>query len=107
MLRLTDVETRGVRSRSIFESIVHLKGCRGYIEYLVTEDTAKISLLFTSSDKERQKYEIIMPYVSITAVSASVGGTGALTASIDGEALSSGSEEPLAIVITNTSSTTV
>ena len=76
-------------------------------KYLVTEDTAKISLLFTSSDKEKQKYEIIMPYVSITAVSASVGGTGALTASIDGEALSSGSEEPLAIVITNTSSTTV
>ncbi len=76
-------------------------------KYLVTEETARISLLFTSSDKEKQKYEIIMPYVSITAVSASVGGTGALTASIDGEALSSGTEEPLAVVITNTSSTTV
>ena len=76
-------------------------------KYLVTEETTKISLLFTSSDKEKQKYEIIMPYVAITSVSASVGGTGALTASIDGEALSSGSEEPLAIVITNTSSETV
>lgn len=76
-------------------------------QYLTTEETAEISLLFTSSDKDKQKYEIKMPYVAIGSVSASVGGTGALTASIDGEALSSGTEEPLTIEITNTSSTTV
>ena len=66
-----------------------------------------VHLLFTSTDKEKQKYEIIMPNVSISSVSASVGGTGALTASVEGEALSVGAVEPLTIVITNTSSETI
>lgn len=96
------------RSVTISFEIPYTENIESFKEkYLVTEQTARISLLFTSSDKEKQKYEIIMPYVAITSVSASVGGTGALTASIDGEALSSGAEEPLVIVITNTSSETV
>ena len=48
-----------------------------------------------------------MPNVSISSVSASVGGTGALTASDEGEALSVGAVEPLTIKITNTSSETI
>ena len=64
-------------------------------------------LLFTSSDREKQKYEIYMPHVSISIVDASVGGTGALTASVEGEALSVESVEPLTIKITDTSSETV
>lgn len=75
--------------------------------YLVSEENVSVNLLFTSADKEKQKYEIAMPFVSISSVSASVGGTGALTASVEGEALSIGSTEPLTIRITNTSSETV
>lgn len=75
--------------------------------YLVSEENVSVNLLFTSADKEKQKYEIAMPFVSISSVSASVGGTGALTASAEGEALSVGSTEPLTIRITNTSSETV
>lgn len=75
--------------------------------YLVSEENVSVNLLFTSADKDKQKYEIAMPFVSISSVSASVGGTGALTASVEGEALSVGSTEPLTIRITNTSSETV
>ena len=75
--------------------------------YLVSEENVSVHLLFTSTDKEKQKYEILMPFVSISSVSASVGGTGALTASVEGEALSVGDTEPLTIKITNTSSETI
>ena len=75
--------------------------------YLVSEENVSVNLLFTSADKEKQKYEIHMPFVSILSVAASVGGTGALTASAEGEALSVGSTEPLTIRITNTSAETV
>lgn len=75
--------------------------------YLVSEENVSVRLLFTSSDREKQKYEIYMPHVSISSVDASVGGTGALTASVEGEALSVGSVEPLTIKITDTSSETV
>lgn len=75
--------------------------------YLISEENVSVHLLFTSTDKEKQKYEIIMPFVSISNVSASVGGTGALTASVEGEALSVGAVEPLTIKITNTSSESI
>ena len=57
-----------------------------------------------STKEEKQKHEIIIPFVSISSVSAFVGGTGVLIASVEGEALSIGLTEPLTIVITNTSS---
>ena len=75
--------------------------------YLVSEENVSVRLLFTSSDREKQKYEIYMPHVSISSVDASVGGTGALTASVEGEALSVESVEPLTIRITDTSAETV
>ena len=42
-----------------------------------------------------------MPNVSVNDVTANVGGTGILTASVSGEALSVGTDEPLEVVITD------
>ena len=59
-----------------------------------------MKLTFTSSDQDH-KVEISMPNVSINDVTANVGGTGILTASVSGEALSVGTDEPLEVVITD------
>ncbi len=53
--------------------------------------------------EENQKHEIIIPFVSISSVSAFVGGTGVLIAAVEGVGLT----EPLTIKITNTSSDTI
>jgi len=66
--------------------------------YLVTEETAAIELKFTSSNPG-YSVTITLPNVSLTSVDANVGGTGIITASLEGEALSVGSVEPVTAVI--------
>lgn len=68
--------------------------------FLTTEENAAVKLTFTSSDQDH-KVEITMPNVSVNDVTANVGGTGILTASVSGEALSVGDTEPLEVVITD------
>lgn len=68
--------------------------------FLTTEENASVKLTFTSSDQDH-KVEISMPNVSVNDVTANVGGTGILTASVSGEALSVGDTEPLEVVITD------
>ena len=66
--------------------------------YLVTEETAATELKFTSSNPG-YSVTIMLPNVSLTSVDANVGGTGIITASLEGEALSVGSVEPVTAVI--------
>ena len=69
-------------------------------EMLESELNAEVILTFTSSN-EKYKVEVIMPNVSINSVSNNVSGTGLVTASISGEALSVGQSEPLTVRITD------
>lgn len=71
--------------------------------HLLTETTAAIVLTFTSSDTD-YSISITMPNVSISSVDANIGGTGIVTASLEGEALSVGSTEPVTAVITDSTS---
>lgn len=73
-------------------------------EYLTTEKNASIELFFTSSNAE-YSVKTIIPNLSINDVSANVGGTGILTASVSGEALSVGSTEPITVEITDKTTT--
>lgn len=66
--------------------------------YLKTEDTAEVKLKFTSSDQDYW-YEIDLKHVNVTSVSANVGGTGMLSASVEFEALTVGADEPIVITI--------
>ena len=68
--------------------------------FLTTETNASVKLTFTSSN-QNHKVEITMPNVSVNDVTANVGGTGILTATVSGEALSVGDAEPLEVVITD------
>lgn len=73
-------------------------------QYLTTEDNASIELLFTSSNAE-YSVKTIIPNLSINDVSANVSGTGILTASVAGEALSIGKTEPITVEITDKTAT--
>lgn len=73
-------------------------------EYLTTEKNASVELLFTSSNAE-YSIKTIIPNLSINDVSANVGGTGILTASVSGEALSIGDTEPVTVEITDKTTT--
>ena len=72
--------------------------------YLTAETCAAIELFFTSSNPD-YSIQITLPNVSIGSVEANVGGSGILQASIDGEALSVGAEEPIEVVITDKTNT--
>lgn len=67
--------------------------------YLETEETASVELMFTSRDTENERFTILIPHLAITNVDNSVSGTGALTASIEGEALTIGNDEPVTVII--------
>lgn len=69
-------------------------------EMLETETTAEVVLTFTSSN-QNYKIEVIAPNVSINSISNNVSGTGLVTASVSGEALSKGQSEPLTVRITD------
>lgn len=73
-------------------------------EMLETELNAEVVLTFTSSNQD-YKVEITMPNVSINSISANVSGTGLVTASVYGEALSVGEDEPLTVAITDKTET--
>ena len=73
-------------------------------ELLTTDATAEVVLKFTSSNTN-YNIEITMPNVSITSVSNNVSGTGLISASVSGEALSVGAEEPLTVIIQDNEST--
>ena len=66
--------------------------------HLVSEETAAIELKFTSGNPD-YSVTITLPNVALTSVGANVGGTGIISASIEGEALSVGSVEPVTAVI--------
>jgi len=68
--------------------------------YLTTESNTEVILTFASSIID-YKIEVIVPNLSINNVSANIGGTGILTASVSGEALSVGDTEPLEVNITD------
>ena len=69
-------------------------------EMLETETTAEVVLTFTSSN-QNYKIEVIAPNVSINSISNNVSGTGLVTASVSGEALSKGQSEPLTVRVTD------
>lgn len=71
--------------------------------YLITEQNASVALTFTSSNQDF-KVQISIPNLSVNDVSSSVSGTGIISATVAGEALSVGSAEPLEIVITDRTS---
>ena len=73
-------------------------------ELLTTDATAEVILTFTSSDTNH-KITLTMPNVSINSVSNNVSGTGLISASVSGEALSVGDEEPLIVEIQDKIST--
>lgn len=73
-------------------------------EYLTTEKNASIELFFTSSNAE-YSIKTIIPNLSINDVSANIGGTGILTSSVSGEALSVGETEPITVEITDKTTT--
>ena len=91
----------GIRSVTIsFEipyssSIEDLKS-----SYLTTETNASVVLTFSSSNSD-YGVQITIPNLAINDVDAAVGGTGILSATVQGEALSVGSTEPVTIVITD------
>lgn len=68
--------------------------------YLTSEENASVDLTFSSS-KAGHTISITLAHVAISEVDASVSGTGILSATLAGEALSVGSDEPITIVITD------
>lgn len=68
--------------------------------YLTSDATASAMLTFSSSQADHS-IQVILPHVAISDVDANVSGTGILSSTVAGEALSVGSDEPLTIVITD------
>jgi len=72
--------------------------------YLTSEEHASVELTF-SSPAAGHSIAITLAHVAIGEVDANVGGTGLLSASVSGEALSVGETEPITVVITDKIST--
>ena len=72
--------------------------------YLTSEENASVQLTF-SSPAAGHSITITLSHVAISEVDANVGGTGILSSTVAGEALSVGTEEPITIVITDKIST--
>lgn len=72
--------------------------------YLTSEEHASVSLTF-SSPAAGHTITVTLPSVAVSEVDANVGGTGILSATIAGEALSVGEDEPITVVITDKIST--
>ena len=67
-------------------------------EYLFAEKTASVELECTSS-ASGYTIKIEIPNLTVTKLSANVSGSGAITASGEGEALSKGAVEPLSVTV--------
>ncbi|PKL19935.1 MAG: hypothetical protein CVV48_15450, partial [Spirochaetae bacterium HGW-Spirochaetae-4] len=72
--------------------------------YLTSEENASVELTF-SSPSAGHSITITLSHVAISEVDANIGGTGILSSTVAGEALSVGTEEPITIVITDKIST--
>ena len=72
--------------------------------YLTAEAHAAVVLTFSSATPGHG-ISISLPHVAIGEVDANVGGTGILSASVSGVALSVGVDEPVTVVITDTNTT--
>jgi hypothetical protein len=72
--------------------------------YLTSEENASVQLTF-SSPGAGHNITITLSHVTISEVDANIGGTGILSSTVAGEALSVGTEEPITIVITDKIST--
>jgi len=72
--------------------------------YLTTEANASVVLTFSSSNSD-YSIKLTIPNLSINDIEASVGGTGLISATVSGEAISVGSTEPLTIEVTDKTST--
>ena len=72
--------------------------------YLLSEQNASMELVFTSGNPD-YSVTITLPKVAVTSLDANVGGTGIITASLEGEALSVGTTEPVTAVIRDKEST--
>lgn len=68
--------------------------------YLTSEENASVELTF-SSPKAGHTVGISLSHVAISDVDANVSGTGILSATVSGEALSVGDDEPITITITD------
>lgn len=73
--------------------------------YLISEENASVELSFSSS-QPGHTIRISLAHVAMSDVDASVSGTGILSATIAGEALSVGNDEPITVVITDETNTT-
>jgi hypothetical protein len=72
--------------------------------FLASEENASVQLTF-SSPSAGHGITITLAHVAIGEVDANVGGTGMLSSTVAGEALSVGTDEPITIVITDKIST--
>jgi hypothetical protein len=72
--------------------------------YLTSEENASVELTF-SSPTAGHSITVTLSHVAISEVDANVGGTGILSSTVAGEALSVGTDEPITIVITDKIST--
>ena len=72
--------------------------------YLTSEAHAAVELTFSSSQTDHT-IQITLAHVSINDVDANISGTGILSSTVAGEALSVGLDEPLTVVITDKIST--
>ena len=73
-------------------------------DFLTSEDTASVELTFTSSNAD-YSVRIEVPNLAVTSVGGNVSGTGILTASCEGEALSVGDVEPITVTVTDRTAT--
>jgi hypothetical protein len=72
--------------------------------YLTSEGHAAVELTF-SSPAAGHTIAVKLPNVAVSEVDANVGGTGILNATVSGEALSVGEQEPITVVITDKTAT--
>ena len=68
--------------------------------YLTTEANGEAELVFTSTDTTK-KVVITIPNLCITEVTSNVGGSGLISASVTGMALSVGNSEPVSVEVFN------
>jgi len=71
-------------------------------DYLLNEDapTVALKLQFTTSDTE-ETVDVYLPNVAITTADGNVDGQGTISSTINGEALSIGSTEPITVTVTH------
>ena len=68
-------------------------------DYLLNNAYGKAEVEFTNANDPNEKVNVIIPNLSITSVSAGISGTGVVEASVSGEAVADGGEEPITIIV--------